>query len=88
MSADDAGHEPYEISPGFRAAFEKRIARLEQDAARDEAWVEQIETPDHIRRHMRLVAIQRTEALRMRLFLDRTTTRPARTPSSPLRPGH
>jgi hypothetical protein len=30
---------------------------------------------DHIRRHMRLVAIERAEALRMRLFLDRARTR-------------
>jgi hypothetical protein len=30
---------------------------------------------DHIRRHMRMVAIQRAEALRMRLFLDRAKTR-------------
>jgi hypothetical protein len=30
---------------------------------------------DHIKRHMRLVAIQRAEALRMRLFLDRAKTR-------------
>jgi hypothetical protein len=33
---------------------------------------------DHIRRHMRLVAIQRGEALRMRLFLDRARPRPER----------
>jgi hypothetical protein len=30
---------------------------------------------DHIRRQMRLVAMQRSEALRMRLFLDRSQTR-------------
>jgi hypothetical protein len=29
---------------------------------------------DHIRRQMRLVAIQRAEALRMRLILDRADT--------------
>lgn len=86
MSAGYIDHEPYEIGPSLRAAFEKRIARLEEDAARDEAWVEHIETPDHIRRHMRLVAIERAEALRMRLFLDRTTTRPSRTSASPLTP--
>jgi hypothetical protein len=32
---------------------------------------------DHIRRHMRLVALQRGEALRMRLFLDRARPRPS-----------
>jgi hypothetical protein len=31
--------------------------------------------PDHIKRHMRMVAIQRSEALRMRLFLDSARTR-------------
>jgi hypothetical protein len=30
---------------------------------------------DHIRRHRRLVAVQRAEALRIRLFLDRTQSR-------------
>jgi hypothetical protein len=30
---------------------------------------------DHIRRQMRLVAVERSEALRMRIFLDRTRTR-------------
>ena len=30
---------------------------------------------DHIRRQMRLVATQRSEALRMRLFLDRAKNR-------------
>jgi len=30
---------------------------------------------DHIRRQMRLVAAQRAEALRMRLFLDRAKNR-------------
>jgi hypothetical protein len=30
---------------------------------------------DHIRRQLRLVAAQRAEALRMRLFLDRSKTR-------------
>jgi len=30
---------------------------------------------DHIRRQMRLVAAQRAEALRLRLFLDRAKTR-------------
>jgi hypothetical protein len=33
---------------------------------------------DHIRRHMRMVAVERAEALRMRLFLDRATARSPR----------
>lgn len=73
---DRAANEPYLISPRFRAVIERRIARLEQDAAHDESWIEYLEDPDHIRRHMRLAAIQRAEALRMRLFLDRTEIRP------------
>jgi hypothetical protein len=55
--------------------LEERIARLERDAERDEAQVAQLVDGDHIRRQMRLVAIQRSEALRMRLFLDRSKTR-------------
>jgi ribosome-associated translation inhibitor RaiA len=67
--------EGYEISPRFRCTVEERIARLERDAERDEAQVALLESGDHIRRQMRLVAIQRAEALRMRLFLDRSKTR-------------
>ena len=69
--ADDT----FEISPRFRQTVEARIARLERDAETDEAQVAFLNDGDHIRRHMRLVAIQRAEALRMRLFLDRARTR-------------
>jgi hypothetical protein len=65
----------FEISPRFRRSVEERIARLERDAEHDEAQVAALEDGDHIRRQMRLVAIQRSEALRMRLFLDRARTR-------------
>ncbi|MFP5276149.1 MAG: hypothetical protein ACLGPM_03460 [Acidobacteriota bacterium] len=65
-----------EISPRFRKMLEERIARLEQDAARDEAQLAALEDVDHMCRHMRLVAVERAEALRMRLFLDRARTRP------------
>jgi hypothetical protein len=54
---------------------EERIARLERDAEHDEAQVDALMDGDHIRRHMRLVVVQRSEALRMRLFLDRARTR-------------
>jgi len=37
--------------------------------------VSQLQDGDHIRRQMRLVALERSEALRMRLFLDRAQTR-------------
>jgi hypothetical protein len=70
-----AASESFEISPRFRRTVEERIARLERDAEHDEAQVASLVDGDHIRRHMRLVAIQRSEALRMRLFLDRAKTR-------------
>jgi hypothetical protein len=65
----------FEISPRFRRTIEERIVRLEKDAAWDEAQVALLEDFDHLRRQMRLVAAQRAEALRMRLFLDRAKTR-------------
>lgn len=71
-------YEGYEISPRFRQTVEERIARLERDAASDEAQVTRLEDVDHIRRQMRLVVAQRAEALRMRIFLDRATIRTAR----------
>ena len=75
MMTNCAADEGFEISPRFRRTLEDRIARLEKDAEQDEARVAQLENGDHIRRHMRLVAIERSEALRMRLFLDRAKTR-------------
>lgn len=75
MISNCAAHESFEISPRFRRTVEDRIARLERDAVEDEAQVAALVDGDHIRRHMRLVAIQRAEALRMRLFLDRARTR-------------
>jgi hypothetical protein len=67
--------ENYEISPRFRRTMEDRIERLERDALEDERVIAMLDHPDHIRRHLRLVAVQRAEALRMRLFLDRSRTR-------------
>jgi ribosome-associated translation inhibitor RaiA len=75
MIANCAATESFEISPRFRRTVEERIARLERDALQDEAQVEALMDRDHIRRHMQLVAIQRSEALRMRLFLYRAKTR-------------
>ena len=75
MPARCATHDGFEISPRFRQTVEERIARLERDAETDEAQAQLLRDSDHIRRHMRLVAAQRAEALRMRLFLDRATTR-------------
>lgn len=67
--------EGIEISPRFRRTIEQRIVRLEQGAAFDEAQVVRIIDGDHRRRQRRLVAVQRAEALRMRIFLDRASTR-------------
>jgi len=75
MITNCAANEGFEISPRFRRTIEERIARLERDAEYDEAQVAALTDGDHIRRQMRLVAIQRSEALRMRLFLDRSKTR-------------
>jgi ribosome-associated translation inhibitor RaiA len=78
MMTNCAIGEDFEISPRFRHSVEERITRLEKDAEFDEAQVAFLENGDHIRRQMRLVAIQRAEALRMRLFLDRANTRQPR----------
>ena len=75
MVTNWTANDGFEISPRFRATLEERIARLERDAERDEAQVSLLEDGDHIRRQMRLVAVERSEALRMRLFLDRAQTR-------------
>jgi ribosome-associated translation inhibitor RaiA len=75
MMVNCAASDGYEISPRFRRTVEERVARLERDAAQDEANVMQLDDEDHIRRQMRLVAAQRAEALRMRIFLDRARTR-------------
>lgn len=75
MIAKCTVNEGYEISPRFRQSVEDRIERLERDAKTDEEFVAQLEDIDHIRRQMQLVAVQRAEALRMRLFLDKSRTR-------------
>ena len=74
MNTDTANQE-FEISPRFRRTLEQRIATLEANADQDEARIGALDSPDHIRRQIRLVAAQRAEALRMRLFLDRARTR-------------
>ncbi|MGA2908694.1 MAG: hypothetical protein ABSE36_13410 [Terracidiphilus sp.] len=78
MAIRFAVQEGFEISPRFRQTLEERIARLEHDAAHDEAQLDRLNDIDHIRRQMRLVAVERAEALRMRIFLDRARTRPSR----------
>jgi ribosome-associated translation inhibitor RaiA len=75
MIRNCAANESFEISPRFRRSIEERIARLEKDAEHDEAQVVLLVDGDHIKRQMRLVAMQRSEALRMRLFLDRAKAR-------------
>lgn len=83
MTTRCAYEENFEISPRFRQTIEERVARLERDAEEDEAQVQRLEDVDHIRRQMRLVATERAEALRLRLFLDRARTRLPR-PMMPL----
>ena len=78
MITKSVADESFEISPRFRRTIEERIARLERDSVQDEALVSTLGDDDHIRRQMRLVALQRSEALRMRLFLDRARTRDQR----------
>jgi hypothetical protein len=75
MPSQCAAQESFEISPRFRQTIERRIARLERDADLDEAQLDRLDDIDHIRRQLRLVAAQRADALRMRLFLDRAKTR-------------
>jgi len=75
MIINCAANDGFEISPRFRRTIEERIARLEKDAEHDESQLDLLDDIDHIRRQMRLVAMQRSEALRMRLFLDRSQTR-------------
>lgn len=75
MTTQCSAQEGFEISPRFRQTVEERIARLERDAAYDESQIERLDDIDHIRRQMRLVTAQRSEALRMRIFLDRARLR-------------
>jgi hypothetical protein len=65
----------FEISVRFRQMIEKRIFCLEKDAAQDEFLVLRLENSDHVRRQLRLVAAQRSEAERMRRFLDNSRIR-------------
>jgi hypothetical protein len=83
MTHDTTAPEGFEISPRFRRSIEDRIVRLEQDAVEDEARIGNLDNLDHIRRQIRLVAAQRFEALRMRIFLDRARVRPTRTINAP-----
>lgn len=77
MIPETSGPEGVEISPRFRRSIEERIERLERGADFDETQLAHLEHADHLRRHRLLVAAQRAEALRMRLFLDRSGTRQA-----------
>jgi hypothetical protein len=75
MTLLSALQDDFEISPRFRRSLEERIQRLEQNANVDEAGLSKLSCPDHLRRHMRLVAAQRAEAARIRRFLERAGTR-------------
>ena len=75
MNSQSDRIEVFEISPRFRQSLEDRIGRLERDADDDEAMLANLISEDHIQLHRRLVTVQRTEALRMRVFLDRSRPR-------------
>lgn len=75
MNPDSSLWEGIEISPRFRRSLEERIVRLERDADFDEAQLDRLWDEDHIRRQRKLVAVERAEALRMRLFLEKVGTR-------------
>jgi ribosome-associated translation inhibitor RaiA len=75
MILNCAANEGFEISPRFRQSIESRIEKLERDADADEIYALRLVDVEHIRRQLRLVAAQRAEAVRMRLFLARTRTR-------------
>ena len=75
MNAESSSIENFEIGFRFRQSLEERIVRLERDAAWDEQMLASLTDEDHLRRHRRLVAVQRAEALRIRLFLDRSRVR-------------
>jgi hypothetical protein len=75
MLKDFPEQESFEISPRFRQSIQERIARLEGDADYDEAQIVRLYNSDHIRRQKRLVAVERSEAMRMRMFLDRAQAR-------------
>ena len=74
---EEGTREHFEIGLGFRRMIEARITRLEADASHDADTANHLDDIDHIRRQMRLVAAQRKEALRMRRFLEHSTTRVA-----------
>jgi hypothetical protein len=67
----------YEIGARFRKLLEDRIERLESDADADELALAAIVHADHQRRHQRLIQVERAEALRLRIFLDKTRVRGA-----------
>ncbi|MGB6191672.1 MAG: hypothetical protein WBF42_04330 [Terracidiphilus sp.] len=75
MLNDFPAQDGFEISPRFRQSIEERIVRLERDADYDEAQIPRLYNSDHIRRQKRLVAVERSEAMRMRTFLDRSQVR-------------
>lgn len=75
MDTSSNSYDSIEIGPRFRQSIAERISRLERDANADEQVLSSLTCEDHIRRHRRLVAIQRNEALRMRLFLERSKVR-------------
>ena len=81
MITNTAVNEGFEISPRFRRTVEDRIARLERDAEQDEAQVAFLENADHIRRQMRLLAMERARGYGKSLYTGVFYRNPSPTPT-------
>lgn len=75
MGSVSASREPYEISQRFRLILMERVRELELAAEQDERLAETLPHPDHARRHLKLVAMQRKDAARILNFLTQSRLR-------------
>ncbi|HWA96266.1 MAG TPA: hypothetical protein VG844_16830 [Terracidiphilus sp.] len=75
MPINQAIDDRIEISLRFRQTMEERARKLERDANYDEEQIAKLDNAGHICRQRRLVALERSEALRIWLFLDHARTR-------------
>ncbi len=76
--------DPFQITPRFRNAVEKRILQLERDAAQDERVLKSLTSPDHRRRQQMLIDRQLEKAFRLREMLALVTTRAERARREPV----
>lgn len=75
MTYDPKTDEPFDVSPRFGQRVLARILKLELDANMDEKIIPTLLSPDHQRRQRKLVALQRDEADRLRVFLRNAQVR-------------